>query len=153
MYKYGNDSEKSQDALIKYWLLQPVLFSSLATLLVTTHHLTAAGNTCDGDLLFSISSDSWRQLTWVESAVDSPRSLIMSSRCTECRNFKKASERCCSNWLLRLYNSTVKENIPQISLNPIFQALVYAHALPQSAPVHVHLPRIPEVGLGLKKDL
>ena len=63
MYKYGNYSEKSQDALIKYWLLQPVLFSSLATLLVTTHHLTAAGNTCDGDLLFSISSDSWRQLT------------------------------------------------------------------------------------------
>lgn len=62
MYKYGNYSEKSQDALIKYWLLQPVLFSTLATLLVTTHHLTAAGNTCDGNLLFSISRDSWRQL-------------------------------------------------------------------------------------------
>lgn len=63
MYKYGNGFEKSQDALIKYWRLQPVLFFPVAALLVTTHHLTAAGNTCDGDLLFSISSDSWRQLT------------------------------------------------------------------------------------------
>jgi len=63
MYKHGNDSETSQDTLTKYWLLQPVLFSSLAVLLVTTHHLTAAGHTCDGDFLFSISSDSWRQLT------------------------------------------------------------------------------------------
>lgn len=47
----------------------------------------------------------------------------------------------------------MKENTPQANLYPIFQALVYAHALPQSAPVHVHLPRILEVGLVLKKDL
>lgn len=45
------------------------------------------------------------------------------------------------------------ENVPQINFNPIFQALTYARALPQSALVHVHLPRIPAVGLGLKKDL
>lgn len=47
----------------------------------------------------------------------------------------------------------MKKTTPQTNLNPIFQALVYAHALPQSAPVHVHLPRILEVGLVLKKDL
>lgn len=32
-------------------------------LLVTTLHLMTAGNTSDGDWLFGISGDSWRQLT------------------------------------------------------------------------------------------
>jgi len=47
----------------------------------------------------------------------------------------------------------MRENVLQFNFNPIFQALAYAHALPQCAPVHVHLPSIPAVGLGLKKDL
>lgn len=139
MYKYGNYSEKNQDTLIKYWLLQPVLVSSLATLLVTTHHLTAAGNTCGGDLVFSISSDSWRQLTRVGSAV---ASLLPGhvQKVPTTPSFWEAIRALLAEMTTM---STMTENVPQINFTPIFQALAYAHA---------HLPRTPEVGFSLKKD-
>lgn len=98
------------------------------------------GNTCDGDLLSSTSSDSCRQVTSVEAAVDSPHSLVWCSRCTEHHNSAEAACIHCS------FNFLMKENIPQVDLFQSWSLLRHYPSLPQ-----FYAPLTADVGSGLKK--